>query len=266
MVLIAARGGYDPQAIGAGTEEYRRVALAGFGTAAIAAISLYLLKLDLSRIFFVTAFVLGTVGLLLGRVALRASVRRARAHGRLTHRVLVAGHPARISELCRVLMGDKGLGYEVVGALTHTTDSEVGDIPVVGTIDSLPDTAIRLGAESVIVAEDAFHTATDLRRTAWGLADSQIQLVVAPGIHEISSDRLTVRPVGGLPLMHVDRRATTTSATTSSGRSTSSAPLSRSCWRSRCSPTSPGRSSSTTADRSSSARPAWASTARPSRA
>ena len=39
---------------------------------------------------------------------------------------------------------------------------------------------------------------------AWALADSQIQLIVAPGIHEISSDRLTVRPVGGLPLMHVD--------------------------------------------------------------
>ncbi len=38
----------------------------------------------------------------------------------------------------------------------------------------------------------------------WTLEQHQISVVVAPSVTDISSERVTVRPVGGLPLIHVD--------------------------------------------------------------
>lgn len=195
MAMLALGETYDSEVMGAGTEEMRKVALSGFTTAAVTAITLYLVKFPLSRIFFVLTIVLGILFLLVGRLALRGVVRSMRRKGHLTHRVLVAGHPARIGELARVLAGDTSQGYEVVGALTRTSDDTVGGLPVVGRVEDLPQVATSLNIESVIVAEGAFPTARGLRRTAWALADSGIHLVVAPGLQDVAFDRLSVRPV-----------------------------------------------------------------------
>lgn len=203
MAMLALGETYDSEVVGAGTEEMRKVALSGFTTAAVTAITLYLVKFPLSRIFFVLTIVLGILFLLVGRLALRGVVRSMRRKGHLTHRVLVAGHPARIGELARVLAGDTSQGYEVVGALTRTSDDTVGGLPVVGRVEDLPQVATTLNIESVIVAEGAFTTARGLRHAAWALADSGIHLVVAPGLQDVAFDRLSVRPVGGLPLMYV---------------------------------------------------------------
>ena len=110
MAMLALGETYDSEVMGAGTEEMGKVALSGFTTAAVTAITLYLVKFPLSRIFFVLTIVLGILFLLVGRLALRGVVRSMRRKGHLTHRVLVAGHPARIGELARVLAGDASQG------------------------------------------------------------------------------------------------------------------------------------------------------------
>ncbi len=54
----------------------------------------------------------------MGRWMLRRSIHRARAHGALQHRVVIAGNEGHVDEIASVLRREKWLGYNVVGALT----------------------------------------------------------------------------------------------------------------------------------------------------
>ena len=52
----------------------------------------------------------------------------------------------------------------------------------------------------------AVHSSTELRRLAWDLEDhSHVQIIVAPNVTDVSSERVRIRPVAGLPLMHLGR-------------------------------------------------------------
>src|SRR3954453_20291383 len=77
VTAIFLVGGYRPQAFGAGLEEYQRLAHASVWTGAAVGIGCYVLRFDLSRGFFVLLFLTGIPALLLGRFALRMSIKRA---------------------------------------------------------------------------------------------------------------------------------------------------------------------------------------------
>ncbi|WP_341854316.1 hypothetical protein [Brachybacterium sp. GPGPB12] len=47
-------------------------------------------------------------------------------------------------------------------------------------------------------------SAEEFRRTAWKLEHEKIGVIVVPALTEISADRVTMRPVAGLPLVHMD--------------------------------------------------------------
>lgn len=44
-----------------------------------------------------------------------------------------------------------------------------------------------------------------MRRIAWGLEGSGVDLVVAPSVADVAGPRVSVRPVSGMPLLHVDQ-------------------------------------------------------------
>jgi exopolysaccharide biosynthesis polyprenyl glycosylphosphotransferase len=44
-----------------------------------------------------------------------------------------------------------------------------------------------------------------LRQLGWGLEDTRAELLLAPAITEIVGSRVQIRPVSGLPLMHMER-------------------------------------------------------------
>ena len=49
-------------------------------------------------------------------------------------------------------------------------------------------------------------SSTQLRRLAWELEDhAHVQIIVAPNVTDVSSERVRIRPVAGLPLMHLGR-------------------------------------------------------------
>ena len=43
-----------------------------------------------------------------------------------------------------------------------------------------------------------------MRQVVWELEKHDVQVVVAPSVSDVSSQRIKIRPVGGLPLMHID--------------------------------------------------------------
>jgi len=202
-------GGYRGDVFGAGTDEYKRVLISGCGTAALLAMWCYLLKYPLSRGFFLLAFLLGLPLLIAGRALLRRAVYQARRRGALLQRVLIAGGPGHVDEIAAVLARESWLGYQVVGALTPSTYTQAATpsgIPVLGTCDdshAIVDAAPE--ADVVFFTGGSPTSAGELRQIAWDLEDHDIQLVVAPSVTDISADRVRFRPVGGLPLVHLER-------------------------------------------------------------
>jgi exopolysaccharide biosynthesis polyprenyl glycosylphosphotransferase len=175
--------------------------------ASLAGVGCYLAKFQLSRGFFLLAFLLGMPSLILGRWLLRRALHGARRHGSLRRRAVIAGTRAHIDEIAVILRRESWLGYEVVGALTPEHDvaeeTSVG-IPVLGNADDVPASMRAAGAEVIFFAGGAVGSSNQFRKTLWELERDNVSVIVAPSVTDISSERMTVRPVGGLPLIHVD--------------------------------------------------------------
>jgi exopolysaccharide biosynthesis polyprenyl glycosylphosphotransferase len=206
--LIFAFGGYRLQVFGAGLDEYKRVINASLAAAAALGIGCYLLQFQLSRGFFVLAFVFGVPMLVAGRFALRRGIRRARRHGALRQRVLIAGSEGHVDEIAAVLRRESWLGYQVIGALTPDPGRRQATglgIPLLGSSGSIAEVAIDAEADVVFLAGGALSSSHDMRRLAWDLEEEEISVVIAPSVTDVSSERVSVRPVGGLPLIHLEK-------------------------------------------------------------
>jgi len=208
ILAIAALGGYSKSAFGAGPDEYRRILNSSLVTAAVVGIGCYLAKFQLSRGFFLLAVGIGIPLLLLGRFALRRALHRAHRRGALLQRVVIAGRPSHIDEIAAVLRRESWLGYDVIGAATplgHVADATDSGIPVLGDAADLGQIALAEDVDVVFFASGAFRTSGDMRQAAWDLEQQKAHVVVAPSVTDVSRERVTIRPVGGLPLMHLDQ-------------------------------------------------------------
>ena len=61
------------------------------------------------------------------------------------------------------------------------------------------------GADTVLVARGGYGTSHELRRIAWDLEGSSIDLVVVPSLTDVAGPRIHMRPVAGLPLLHLEQ-------------------------------------------------------------
>lgn len=208
LAMIVVQGGYNLRHFGSGSEEFRVIGLASVITAGMVGLTCYLFQFELSRSFVLLAFLLGTVTLLAGRYAVRLWAHRARRHGQLVHRVLAVGGPSGISEVVAALRRDSYIGYQVVGACLPSgvaVEPERFPVPVAGQVADTLRLCDELGADTVLVTRGGFDSALELRRIAWDLEGSSINLVVVPSLTDIAGPRIHMRPVAGLPLLHVEQ-------------------------------------------------------------
>ena len=80
-----------------------------------------------------------------------------------------------------------------------------GGVPVIGDSGGLAGTAREVGADIIFLAGGAFDSPEDLRDVSWDLEDERVQIVVAPNVTDVSRERVRIRPVGGLPLIHLEK-------------------------------------------------------------
>jgi len=95
----------------------------------------------------------------------------------------------------------------VVGACLASGDGSQlvsHGVPLLGQLDDVATAVRRSGADTVAVTSSAELDPTRLRRLAWELEGTATDLVVAPGLMEVAGPRLHIRPVTGLPLLHVE--------------------------------------------------------------
>ncbi|WOP20164.1 sugar transferase [Raineyella sp. LH-20] len=208
IAILAAWGLYRTKNMGAGSVEYQSMLTATGIAAGLTAAVLYLSKSQLSRGFFVIEFTVGLTLLLLGRLIVRRVVQRARAAGMLLNRVVLSGDPRHVDEIATVIDREPWLGYHIVGAIVPATASSArtpGGIRVIGHTDRLGDAVRAADVEMVICTEGSFPGSRDFRRLAWDLESSHTQLIVVPTMTDVSAERLQVRPIAGLPLVHVEK-------------------------------------------------------------
>jgi len=213
LLMLSVHRTRSPRVIGAGAEEYRRVwvaTLSVFG--AIAIISL-LFRVDAPRGYLMIALPVGLVTLIGGRfVARRVVVATRKKRGRCTTRVLVVGNPPDVRDLARSLARDLGSEYHVVGACVcgpYAGDkidiSGVGSILTYGDEANVIDALAETGADAVALSATERLDGRGIRDLSWDLEKLDVGLMVAPGVFDVAGPRLMMRPVAGLPLIHVEK-------------------------------------------------------------
>ena len=204
LSLVVA-GAYETRHLGTGAEEYKRVAVGTLQLWAAVAIGCYAAKLQVARGFVVVALPLGLMLLLTGRTVARRALVAARTRGLSLHRVIVVGDRRAVAGLAAELRREKAAGFDVVGACLPEPGArfrESDELPVLGTLEDIPAIVRQHDADTVAVASAV--PAETVRRLSWDLEGSGVDLVVAPSVVDVAGPRVSVRPVAGLPLLHVD--------------------------------------------------------------
>jgi len=213
MAALTINGARSTRVIGSGVEEYRRVWWATISTFGTVAIISMLFKLELARGYLMVALPLGVLGLLVSRwVARRIVVRLRKQHGRCVTRLLVVGSPQAIRDLTLGLSREPWSGYDVVGACIPGQYSRdgigipgFGTVPVLGNEESVARAVVASGSHAVAVAATEQFHGKGLRDLSWELENLDVDLLVAPGVVDVAGPRLHMRPVAGLPLIHVEK-------------------------------------------------------------
>jgi exopolysaccharide biosynthesis polyprenyl glycosylphosphotransferase len=208
LASVTLAGGYDSRWLGTGAEEYRRIVHAGVALTACVAILSYSAKLDLARGYVVIALACATTFDLLSRHALRKRLYRHRRLGNCMQRTVVVGPPDAVSGLITVLNSDSSHGLSVVAAClaggADRSQDKIEGVPVIGGVDSAAAAVSGVEADAVAVVNCAEMDHTRLRQLAWTLEKTNTDLCVGPALLDIAGPRTTIRPVAGLPLIHLD--------------------------------------------------------------
>ena len=206
MTVLVASGAYSVKNLAEGIDEYRVIANASFLAATLTYAACYLADLPLSRGFVLLTFVVGTPLLLFSRYLVRQNVFGRRSSGQLMRRVIAVGAPSGISEVVEALRRRDDAGYRVVGSCVPR-GAEKGSlvVPTLGYLEDITDVCREAGADAVLLTRGGFESSRALRRIAWQLEGSGIDLVVVPSLTDVAGPRIKMRPIAGLPLVHVEQ-------------------------------------------------------------
>lgn len=209
-VLVGLQRGYEQRFLGSGPEEYRRVADAGLLLFTTIAVFSYAIQGQISRGFVLFSVPITVVLTLLVRKVLRTWLYRLRSNGIGLQKVLVVGRADGVVAVIEKLDHEPQHGLVAIGACVPDIGisvSHVHGVPVVGRPDTILDAVETTGAHVVAVVSHPDLSGQALRRLSWALEERDVELVVSPGIVEVAGPRLSIRPVAGLSLLHLERPA-----------------------------------------------------------
>ncbi|MFE5864458.1 sugar transferase [Streptomyces virginiae] len=139
----------------------------------------------------------------------------ARREAQAVSRVLVVGEPDAAEDVIAHLAARTDHPYVVVGVVPVGAGPLASGVPVAARLDGTApeapngDSAAVLGAvashhaDLVLVAPGVRITGERLRRIAWALHDTGLELAVFPGLVEVSVKRLETLSAGGLAVLRV---------------------------------------------------------------
>ena len=196
----------DSRVLCLGVTEYKRIVSASAMTFGTLGIAFVIFPVPLARYYFLVAFPIGVTGLLLERWLWRKWLARRSRAGQSLSRVVVVGTSTEVEYVVRQVRKSSGAAYSVVGAVVQTGSQSIGGlgIPVTHDLDTVADQVARLGADAVIVAGAPTGMPDYVHDLAWSLEGTATDLIIATNLANVAGPRIHLRPVEGLPLIHVE--------------------------------------------------------------
>jgi exopolysaccharide biosynthesis polyprenyl glycosylphosphotransferase len=206
LVVLWGAGAYDRRYLGLGTDEFKRVVRAALTVVALVSFVAFSTKVDLSRASVATALIGAMLYILIGRYAARKVLHLIRRRGHAAHRMLLVGTLPEALEVHTAVTRNRAAG--LIPVAVHLTDGYVprrqnSPIPVYAGREVL-SVVREVHADTIAVCGSVSAEPGELRRLAWQLEGTGVDLVVAPQLTDIAGPRVHIRPVEGLPLLHVE--------------------------------------------------------------
>ena len=209
---LARCGCYAPRSVLTRGASLVRVLKATTEVFAVVSLVSFLTQASVSRSYVLLVFPVGLLSLLVSRVLADRVLDRARRTGGAQHRVLVVGDGAELRSLTTTITRDTRHGHQVVA-----TCRPDGSALVLGGVPAQPEggepaavarglaAAVRQSrADTVAVTEGVAADGEVLRQLCYALEGLGVDILVSPGFTDVAGTRISVRPVAGLPLLHLD--------------------------------------------------------------
>lgn len=197
--LLLWRGSRDPDVLGAGVEEYRRLAESALWAflwfSAVALVLHTFVELGWDAADVVWTLAAGLVLLTAGRWWNRRWLGHRAASGEALHRVLLVSCAERAEHLIAQLDRHPAAGYRLVCQLP---------------VDALEDpraivaAAVESGADTLVLSPGADAAPQQVRQLGWQLEGTAVSLLLDPSLVEVAGPRLSVHPAEGLALIRLD--------------------------------------------------------------
>ncbi|UUL77363.1 sugar transferase [Pseudarthrobacter sp. Fe7] len=209
--MLGAWNSRESRILGAGPDEYKRVAAASLWLFGLIAIFSYVLRFDTARGYVGIALPVGLSGLLLARWLFRQHINVDRETGGSTLRLLIVGGPGAIAHLADSLHRARYSGYLPVAGYSpgapegFTVETQSG-LEILGRrpdSESILEAIDACAADAVAVSAGVQLHPQILRHLGWELAARNVGLIMAPALTDIAGPRIHTQQVAGLPLIHV---------------------------------------------------------------
>ena len=199
----------DSRVLCVGITEYRRVVSASTLTFGAFGIVLGIVEVSDARAYFLIAFPGGLLALTVERWLWRKWLARRSRVGKSLSRVVVVGTRHEVEYVIGQISRTLGLAYTVVGAIVDQGNLDgrsfgQSTLPLSRDLDHVAATAKGLGADTVIVAGVPQGRPDYVRDLAWSLEGTAMGLILATSLANVAGPRIHLRPVEGLPLIHVE--------------------------------------------------------------
>jgi exopolysaccharide biosynthesis polyprenyl glycosylphosphotransferase len=208
LIVLWANGSYDRRYLGLGSEEFKRVVRASVTVVACVSLLAFATRTPLSRGTVALVSLSGLLFILLCRYFARQVLHIARKRtGHGAHRMILVGTLPEALEVYTAVTRSPAAG--LIPVAIHITDGYAAargietPVPVYAGRDVL-SLVREVGADTIAVCGSASAEPGELRRLAWQLEGTGVDLVVAPQLTDIAGPRVHIRPIEGLPLLHVE--------------------------------------------------------------
>jgi exopolysaccharide biosynthesis polyprenyl glycosylphosphotransferase len=208
LIVLWANGTYDRRYLGLGSEEFKRVVRASVTVVACVSLLAFATVTSLSRGTVAAVSLFALTFIMVCRYSARQvlhQTRRRTGHG--AHRMVLVGTLPEALEVYTAVTRSPAAG--LIPVAIHITDGYAAargietPVPVYAGRDVM-SLVREVGADTIAVCGSASAEPGELRRLAWQLEGTGVDLVVAPQLTDIAGPRVHIRPIEGLPLLHVE--------------------------------------------------------------
>lgn len=206
LLALEAVRSRSERILAVGVTELQRVLNASVFALGTVMSAAFLGEAQIARDTLAGAFGIGLIGLMVTRLAWRHQLISWRTVGRCKRNALLVGPRRDVERMLHDLRRNHRAGFRVVGiAVTDAEPAAHERLDGVETfgISELVDRAHHPGVTTVVLAGDLPGGRAQIRRLGWSLEGAATELILPSRLTYVAGPRIHLRPVEGMPLVHL---------------------------------------------------------------